>query len=330
MRLIPLALAALSTVTAASDANYKISGPYTHSNLSVYLVHAQERTTEKTYVTLDDAMDHGLVIVYETSNVNTLLIANVSKEEVYIQSGDIVKGGKQDRVVKEDMILQSLSGKVPIDVFCVEHDRWTQRGNEASGKFTSSKQAISGNKMKIAVRSDANQREVWDKVAEAQQRLSSNLKAPVQSSQSASSFQLTLESSKVRESSRAYESALAPLIEKYKDAVGYVVAVNGKVTSADVYANHSLFRKLWPKLIASAAVEAIGADHTVAAAPPPSHDEIKAVMAGPKDAKPATAQQVNERTEVRKRESEKAVMFETRDAKEGAAGSAVHRSYVVK
>ena len=327
MRLLALALAALPAVLGGA-ADYKISGPYTHSNLAVYLVHAREHTTTNTYVTLDEAMERRIVIVYETSDVNTLLIANISKDEVYVQSGDIVKGGKQDRVIKEDMILQSMSGKVPIQVFCVEHGRWTQRGSEAAGQFTSSKQSIAGNKMKLAVRAEADQRSVWDKVAEAQQRLARNLSAPVQSAQSASSFQLTLESEKVRASAQAYESALSPIIDRYPDAVGYVVAVNGKVMSADVYSSHALFSKLWPKLLASAAVEAIGADKAAFAAPPPSQAEIKSVVTGPKDAKPEAVRKVNARTEVQKKESPGAVMFETRDAT--LAGTAVHRSYVAK
>ena len=122
---------------------------------------------------------------------------------------------------------------------------------------------------------------------------------------------------------------MSPVIDRYKDAVGYVVAVNGKVTSADVYANHALFRKLWPKLIASAAVEALAADRTAVVAVAPSFDEVKSVVAGPKDANPGKPQQVNERTEVRKKESAAGVMFETRDAK-SAPGTAVHRSYVAK
>lgn len=329
MRILTLGLAVLATATAGTD--YRISGPYTHSNLSIYLVHSQERTGgERVYVTLDEAMEHRLVVVYETSDVNTLLIANVSKEEVYIQSGDIVKGGKQDRVIKEDMILQSMSGKVPIQVFCVEHGRWTQRGGESAGQFGSSKQAISGNQMKMAVRADGNQSAVWDKVAQAQARLSKNLASPVQSAESATSFQLTLESEKLRESAKAYEAAMSPVVDRYKDAVGYVVAVNGKVTSADVYANHALFRKLWPKLIASAAVEALGADRVAVQAAAPTYDEVKSVVVGgPKDAKAGVTQQVNARTEVKRKESAAGVMFETRDAK-GEAGTTVHRSYVAK
>jgi hypothetical protein len=332
MRILPIALATLTAaaVNAGPATDYKISGPYTSNNLSIYLVHASEKTSGKTYMTLDEALEHRLVIVYETSDVNTLLIANISKDEVYIQSGDIVKGGKQDRVVKEDMILPEMSGKVQIQVFCVEHGRWTQRGSESAGHFESSKQSISGNAMKIAVRSDGDQREVWSKVAEAQDRLEKNIAAPVKSRQSESSFQLTLESQHVRESTKPYEDALSPLIDRHRDAVGYVVAINGKVTSADVYANHSLFRKLWPKLISSAAVEAVGADKTEAIPPAPSQDEIKSVVAGPKDLQLAADQKVNARTEVRKKESDHAVLFETRDAGATPGAAAVHRSYVVK
>jgi hypothetical protein len=321
---------AAAMATAAHGADYRISGPYTHSNLTIYLVHSQDQDQrkEKTYVPLDEALEHNLVVVYETSDVNTLLVANVSKDEVYLQSGDIVKGGKQDRVVKEDMILPPDSGKVPIAVFCVEHGRWTQRGGESAGHFESSKQSIAGNRMKLAVRADANQQEVWNQVAAAQGKLAKSVGAPVQSPQSATSFQLTLESAKVRENSKAYEEAFSPLIERYKDVVGYVVAVNGKVSSADVYSSHALFAKLWPKLLASAAVEAIGAGQAPAATPP-SYDEVRTVVAGgPKDAKAEPAQKVNSRTEVKRKESAEGVSFETRDS--SLAGGAVHRSYVAK
>ena len=45
----------------------------------------------------------------------------------------------------------------------------------------------------------------------------------------------------------AFKRSLAALANQHADALGYVVAVNGKVTGADVYASHDLFRKLWPE-----------------------------------------------------------------------------------
>jgi hypothetical protein len=63
--------------------------------------------------------------------VNELIVENLSDEEVYIQSGDIVKGGRQDRTLGYDLIVPKKSGKVKITSFCVEHGRWSARGREA-------------------------------------------------------------------------------------------------------------------------------------------------------------------------------------------------------
>ena len=55
----------------------------------------------------------------------------------------------------------------------------------------------------------------------------------------------------------AYVKKLEKSLDKQKDVIGYAVVINGKVHSADVFANADLFRKLWPKLLKCAAIEAI-------------------------------------------------------------------------
>src|SRR5829696_9211553 len=108
--------------TIAARHEGRISGPYTHKNLSVYLVHGEDVQKGKTPLTLEEAMSRKLVVVHETEDVNELAIENVSqKDEVYVQAGDIVKGGKQDRFLAVDLIVPAMSGRLPIDSFCVEH-----------------------------------------------------------------------------------------------------------------------------------------------------------------------------------------------------------------
>ena len=115
--------------------DYTISGPYTHANLTVFLIHGPDKLQGQIPLTLQEAMAQKKAIVHETSQVNQLAIENVSSEEVYVQSGDIVKGGKQDRVLAYDFILPPHSGKLPIGAFCVEHGRWTRRGAESAAGF---------------------------------------------------------------------------------------------------------------------------------------------------------------------------------------------------
>ena len=120
-------LVLLASVMAPA-ADFRISGPYTHDNLSIFLLHGKSGEAGAKLLTLQEAMDQQKVVVFETGQVNELSIENRSNQDVYIQSGDIVKGGRQDRVLVTDLVLPAHSGKLPIAAFCVEHGRWTKRG----------------------------------------------------------------------------------------------------------------------------------------------------------------------------------------------------------
>ena len=52
--------------------------------------------------------------------------------------------------------------------------------------------------------------------------------------------------------------------------MGYAFAVNGKLSTADIYPSNRLFRKMWPKLIKTAAAEAIAARTTTKPEPTPT------------------------------------------------------------
>src|SRR5437899_7387127 len=75
--------------------DYRLEGPFTQGNLTVFLIHGQDKTKGQTLLTLQEALDQKKVIVRDARGVNELSIENVSNEEVYVQSGDIVKGGRQ-------------------------------------------------------------------------------------------------------------------------------------------------------------------------------------------------------------------------------------------
>src|SRR2546421_6281894 len=151
---------------------YRVTGPYTYQNLAVFLIHGPDRLPGQNILTLSEALQQRKVIVYETREVNTLAIENVSNEEVFVQSGDIVKGGQQDRMLGVDMIVPPRSGRIPVDAFCVEHGRWTKRGAESSGRFDSSTERAATKDLKVAANRARSQTEVWNEVARAQDKLS--------------------------------------------------------------------------------------------------------------------------------------------------------------
>src|SRR5207244_234905 len=117
----------------------KLSGPYNVRNLSIFLIHGQDRLKGKPVITLEQALKKGTFVVHETGEVNELAVENTSPDsEVFIQFGDVVKGGRQDRIIANDIIIPPSSGKTPVVSFCVEPGRWTQRGREEAARFTSS------------------------------------------------------------------------------------------------------------------------------------------------------------------------------------------------
>src|SRR5580700_9830170 len=142
-----LALASLGICFAQT----RLSGPFTHDNLTIFLIHGADKSA-KHLLTREEAIDQRKVVVYETRNVNELAVENLSNEDVFIESGDIVKGGAQDRTLKDDLILPTKSGRVNISAFCVEHGRWSPRGNESIATFNSASDAIATKELKMAVK----------------------------------------------------------------------------------------------------------------------------------------------------------------------------------
>jgi len=315
--------------TAGSPgSDYRLSGPYTHENLTIFLIHDPDQPSVKPFVPLQEALERKTAMVHETSEVNELYIENVSQpEEVLVQAGDIVKGGEQDRVLAVDLIVPARSGKMPIAAFCVEEGRWQQRGQERASHFGSSYDMATTKDLKIATKQAQSQSQVWKGVGEAQSKLSQSVDSDVRSPASRSSLQLALENKKVQESTAAYVAKLSSIVEGKSDVIGYVFAINDKISSADLYYSNGLFRKFWPKLLKTTAIEAVAERPLNEKSATVSAEAIKAFFAGAERGEESTSN-VTERTQMIKRESEKSLFFETRDLAQ--KGIWVHRSYLAK
>ena len=338
---VSLCLTPLVGGAAQAEADgYRLSGPAVHGNLAIYFVHGESRSGPVP-LTLAEALDKKTVDVREIGRVNELTIENKGDEKIFIQAGDIVKGGQQDRVLAVSLLLKPHSGALSITSFCVEQGRWSARGSEAVDKFSSANAALPSRSAKLdlagAPTSTAaapegasvgkRQQEIWKSVSEIQGKLTSNLGAPVAAPRSRTSLQLALENGGLERAQADYVQALQPLGEKDDDIVGYVFAINGKINSADIYPSNALFRKMWPKLLRASVTEALG-ERNVPAAPPPPVAAATSFLSTPADAKTieksATAQG---RLDVR--DSATALFTQAKPAA-AADGAWVHRNYLAK
>lgn len=312
----------------AQASEYRLSSAYTHKNLTVFLIHGKDESKNTNMMTLQEAMERKLFRVYETSEVNELEVENLSKElDVFIQAGDIVKGGKQDRVLAVSIIIPARSGRVKIEAFCVESGRWQKRGQEDSTKFDSSNDRVVTKELKIAANATRSQAEVWNKVSDAQVRLAKNVGAPVADGRSSSSLQLSLENKRVVETIDEYVKALSSIINGKSDVIGYAFAINGKINSADVYVSNALFKKLWVKNLKATATEAVAESRGVRLAEPVKAGDVKGFMDDSEKALSRERSSASGGARLVTREDNENVMVEARDEKSKAV---VHRSYVKK
>ena len=169
----------------------------------------------------------------------------------------------------------------------------------------------------------SSQQKIWAMVRATQDRLARSVGAPVVAPASPSSLQLSLESEKLKAAQAAYMTALQNG-KVDDDVVGYIAAINGKISGGDVYASPELFRKMWPKLLAASVTEAIG-HKDAASAEPPSTDQLAAFIKSVESA-PESERVLNSNVIVATRDGDTSLYAETRRAN----GAWVHRNYLAK
>jgi len=367
MAIAPLAVAALAAVGGGpafaqgeQRVEQRVSGPHVHRNLAIYFIHGRS-AAGAVPLTLAEAVAQGSVQVTETGQVSELKVENTGEQEVFIQAGDMVKGGRQDRVLTVSLLLPPRSGVVPIASFCVEPGRWSARGGEDPTRFASATEAMPSRRALLVMvappsadparpdpeqearqdiaherasdavrqrrgdRSPGKQQQVWDSVARTQAALAGSVGVSVNAAQSASSLQLSLEHAALKEARAPYLAALEPAGLKEGDVVGYVAAINGRPVSADVYPSNGLFRKVWSRQLSAVVTEAIGSKAGEDASVAPVVGDVEAFLAAA------------ERGKMQERETIAAMRQETRDGDgalyneaRGPAGHWVHKNYLAK
>jgi len=299
----------LSTVRAGEQSTasgYKVLDPIRHGSLTVFPVVAAKSYPTAEFLTLDEGLRSGEVVVTEYGNirgllrrhtpatqhdvaeVNRLVLVNNSKHPLLLLAGEIVAGGKQDRVIGKDRIVAPESDPVDLSVFCVEPGRWVATSDHfgASGTIYPTATAgrigsVGGNgdtvhgtlmaqpSVRAKAMADKDQNQVWAEVREQQQSMAVEVANASPSSsapgeiRSTSSYARVMESKEVKEKvdevAKPIEQNYQSLIKQLRDrkAVGVVVAVNGRIIWSDIFASTELLEKYWPKLVRSYASEAV-------------------------------------------------------------------------
>src|SRR5712691_4793761 len=271
------------------EGEWRLLDPVTYENISVFPVVSSQSQDTSPFLTLEEGLATGEVTVAEQgaqvmqrsrdgrpiylpqptgASVNQLVLINRSKSPLLLLAGELVSGGKQDRVIGKDRIVPVGAPPLPLDVFCVEHGRWT-----GSSQFAAARTIVHPSvRERAAV--DQKQTEVWDAVrsgttakpapaAPPPQISARSLQSAIASNGRTEAYEQIYQSRAVGvsidgfvdEVQRRFASATSGL--KGERVVGVVVAYGGEVAWSDIFASGDLFDHYWRKLLRSYAVEAL-------------------------------------------------------------------------
>src|ERR1700731_3237282 len=173
----------------ATANDYKILTPITQGDLTVFPVVSAKVHDTSDFITLDEGIRSGDVVVTEVGNlhpamqrrpnqiqryggaqVNRLVLVNNSKHPLILLAGEVVTGGKQDRVVGKDRIVPAERDPINLAVFCVEHGRWVA----SSEKFDTHAYVMAQPSVRKEAMVANNQQKVWDEVGNSNQAMRAN------------------------------------------------------------------------------------------------------------------------------------------------------------
>lgn len=271
-----------------------VGNPIHQGNLTIFPVFGGPAAEASRFLTLDEGLSQGVVKVGELgalrgtgrmmrpqpdgsrpapapeqARVNELAIQNLSDRPLILLAGEIVTGGRQDRVVGRDRIVPPHSEPLPLDVFCVEPGRW----QGLSATFAAAK-TMAHPTLRQEVTEARNQQRVWAEVAASRDGLAraaapaSGVGAGVGPGAAGgivggvvggvpggtTSYAQTVQAKPVQERLVEKERELARNIPA--NAVGVVVVVGDRIAWANVFTSPALFARYRDKLLQSYAVEA--------------------------------------------------------------------------
>ena len=163
---------------------------------------------------------------------------NKSKYTIYGIAGEILMGGKQDRILGEDVIIKPFEERT-VSSFCVEHGRWAQKetGNDFKGYYN-----VTSNKVRKSAVMDKSQSKVWENVDE--------IITKQKSSNSTQAYTELKNNKEFNTSKLKYLNHFKDVWENDGDVIGVVAVSGDKIVGCDIFATHQLFNNAYNNFIA--------------------------------------------------------------------------------
>lgn len=300
----------------------KLADPITVESLTLTPLIATDAETPMVddLLTLDETMPKGQVKIVEFNegDVNNLTFSNKSDHPVFLLAGEVIIGGKQDRIIGQNTVIPAKKTQ-QVPVFCVEHGRW----NGETKEFATAK-ALAHGRLRTQATFEGQQA-VWDEVA---------TKNVARKTQSNSDTYRKIAQQQASGSMNDWEKKVDASLEKLsaddaKHLVGFAVTVNGKVATIDLFNSPTLFKKLEGKLVRSYITDAVDTKADKAAKPP-SQKELREFADDAEKAKTEKAYDTERASTVMKKgvhAAKSSVNYKSAGAKPDAPAPSVYETY---
>lgn len=267
-------LLAATFVSAGAPAHeYKILSPVTKGHLALFPIIGGDDANTANLLTLDEGLRSGAVIVTEAGSlqglirrgtrypqnsggeVNRLVLVNNSDRPLLLLAGEVLTGGKQDRVIGVDRLVPPRSEPIDLSVFCVEPGRWVA----SSENFSSMSSAMAQPSVRMPAMAARDQHRVWDSVGRAATEMAAAAPQASSAIGGPTSYAKVMQNPEVEKKVTSVAADYDSLLHELRKvgAKGVVVAINGRITWADVFVSTDLLEKYWKKLIRSYAAESL-------------------------------------------------------------------------
>ncbi|TET33150.1 MAG: hypothetical protein E3J72_17620 [Planctomycetota bacterium] len=242
------------------EGNFYLEEPIRHLNLTIFPICAYEASDTADFVTLDEGMKEKLVEIAEKENaqVSELCICNKSDKPLYLMGGEIIAGGKQDRIVAQNTIVPPKT-QMGLSTFCVEKNRWSaangRRFNPNDPAKFQSMNVLAKTGQRYRAQIDKDQSGGWAEVARTTAALSCQT--------ATNTLSAVYKSKEVKEKVEPFTEVLKSELDEIEDLVGFVVSINGEVHSCDIFGSPELLEKYRDKLINSYVIEALTCEKVI-------------------------------------------------------------------
>jgi hypothetical protein len=200
-------------------------------------------------ISFDDALKKNLISVQERGsasieNVHWLTVYNNSGKIIYVKAGELLQGGRQDRMVTKDTMIMPHSGRTDLPVMCAEEGRWSNKEKKFDYK------GMANSQLRKVLDISKNQVLVWKEIDNQLQHDSFTSKTLAYLARNTSK--------KFTQTQTEYLNFFKKQLQLSDSNIVGIVCVSGdKVIGSDIFATPQLFYTASETLLNSYTDEAI-------------------------------------------------------------------------